>query len=73
MINKELQKLTGKPLCVSKGETTRAVSVSGPSDPGCGPFSPRKGANPNGNYIVNGIEAYGSSPGMAMTRGRSQR
>lgn len=72
-INSELQKLTGKPLCVSKGETTRAVSVSGPGDLGMGPFNPLKGANPNGNYIVNGVEAYGSSPGMAPTRGRSQR
>lgn len=60
MINKEIQKITGKPLCLSKGQNTRQVAVSGPGDLGMGQFSPRKGANPNGKYIVDGCDAYGS-------------
>lgn len=65
-VNKEIEKVTGKPLCLSKGQNTRAVPVSGPGDFGnMGPFSPRKGANPNGNYIVDGTEAYGASGGKS--------
>lgn len=74
MIDKSLKSLTGTPNNVSMGETTRNVSVSGPGDfSSMGPFKPMMGANPNGNYIVKGCSAYGSSPGMAPTRGRSQR
>ena len=70
--NSEIQKITGKPLCLSEGETTRAVSVSGPGDLGMGRFNPRAGANPNGNYIVKGVaDMYRN--GGSYSGGRSQR
>jgi hypothetical protein len=70
-MNKEIEKITGKPLNLSMGEITQSVAVSGPGDLGMGPFNPRKGANPNGNYIVKGCNAYGS--GGSSSGGRSQR
>jgi hypothetical protein len=64
-INPAIAAITGTPLNLSKGETTRKVPVSGPSaDLGAGPFNPRAGANPNGNYMVKGCEAYGSGANM---------
>lgn len=70
--NAEIKKITGQPLCLSEGEITRAVSVSGPGDLGMGKFNPRKGANPNGKYIVDGVaDMYRN--GGSYSGGRSQR
>lgn len=71
MTNASIAKITGQPLNLSKGQTTRAVSVSGPGDMGAGKFSPRAGANPNGSYIVKGCDAYGSAPGPGPRRSQS--
>lgn len=60
-MNSSIAAITGTPLNLSKGEHTRKVAVSGPSACGCGPFSPRAGANKQGKYIVDGVSAYGSS------------
>ncbi|RLC18904.1 MAG: hypothetical protein DRI24_01675 [Deltaproteobacteria bacterium] len=61
MTNASIAKITGQPLNLSKGQTTRTAPVSGPSACGCGKFSPRAGANKQGKYIVDGVTAYGSS------------
>jgi hypothetical protein len=71
MINKEIAKITGQPLNLSKGQITQSVAVSGPGDLGMGKFNPLKGANPQGNYMVKGCDAYGS--GGSSSGGRSQR
>jgi len=65
-INPAIVSITGTPLNLSKGETTRKVSVSGPSaDLGAGPFNPRAGSNTNGNYMTQGVSnAYGSGANM---------
>ena len=54
-MNKELEKLVGKPANLSEGQATRPVPVSGAGDLGMGRFSPRKGANRDGKYIVDGV------------------
>ncbi len=55
--DKSLVKLAGKPLNLSAGEHTRAVSVSGPGNfSSMKSFAPRKGANTHGNYIVEGTK-----------------
>lgn len=64
MINKDIAKIVGQPLNLSDGKITRAVSVSGPGDLGMGSFSPKKGSNKQGKYIVDGIggmKGYGGS------------
>ena len=54
MINSNLQKLTGTPCNASEGKMTRPAPVSGPGALGMGQFSPRKGQNKQGTYIVDG-------------------
>ena len=73
-INPALVSITGTPLNLSKGETTRKVAVSGPSaDLGAGPFNPRAGANPNGNYMVK-MNKKGARPflGRSQSAGESR-
>lgn len=60
MINKDIAKITGQPCCVGKGKTNNSTSSSTPGDLGMGRFNPLKGANNDGKYIVDGVEAYGS-------------
>lgn len=60
MINSSLAKLSGKPNNVSEGSMTRDVAVSGPGDfSSMGEFAPRKGANTNGKYLVDGVGGGG--------------
>ena len=55
MVNSELSKLTGQPLNASEGKMTQSAPVSGPGNfSSMGRFAPKKGANKQGKYIVDG-------------------
>ena len=55
-MNSELTKLTGTPCNASSSCSTRPASASGPGDfSSMGRFAPRKGANTNGKYVVDGV------------------
>ena len=60
MVNKEIAKITGQPCCVGKGKSNNSPNNTTPGDLGMGRFNPKKGANKDGKYIVDGCEAYGS-------------
>ncbi len=59
-VNSEIAKITGQPCCVGMGKSNNSTSDSAPGDLGMARFNPLKGANPNGKYIVDGCDAYGS-------------
>jgi hypothetical protein len=54
-MNKQIEKLTGKPCNASDGCMNNSRVSNSKGDLGMGKFNPRSGANKNGNYIVNGV------------------
>ena len=67
-MNSDLTKLLGTPCNASDGCMTRPVAISGPGNLGMGAFSPRKGANPRGKYVVDGVNAGKGVGGSRSSR-----
>ena len=75
MINKEIAAMCGTPLDASEGKLTRSDNEASGRPAtvnlGMGEFSPRAGANPNGQYLVDGVSTGGTGAGPKRSSRRS--